>query len=106
MSVPDIKEVVKKKYAEAALRVTVGGSSCCGSSPASPSLSLIHISQGLREQKLLDTFGKENPTNENADPTRSIRPHFFCVYRHCSLFPKHRIIRGEINLFKCNRTGS
>ena len=26
----DIKEVVKQKYGEAALRVTSGGSSCCG----------------------------------------------------------------------------
>jgi len=31
----DIKEVVKQKYGEAALRVTSGGSSCCGASPAS-----------------------------------------------------------------------
>jgi len=26
----DIKEVVRQKYGEAALRVTTGGSSCCG----------------------------------------------------------------------------
>src|SRR5690348_1937834 len=33
---PDIKEVVKEKYGQAALRVTSGGgSSCCGASPAS-----------------------------------------------------------------------
>ena len=31
----DIKEVVKQKYGEAALRVTTGGSSCCGAVPAS-----------------------------------------------------------------------
>ena len=30
----DIKEVVKQKYGEAALRVTSGGSSCCGAAPA------------------------------------------------------------------------
>ena len=31
MTNPDIKQVVKDKYAQAALRVTGGGSSCCGS---------------------------------------------------------------------------
>jgi hypothetical protein len=31
MSSTDIKEVVKDKYGQAALRVTTGGSSCCGS---------------------------------------------------------------------------
>ena len=30
----DIKEVVRQKYGEAALRVTTGGSSCCGASSA------------------------------------------------------------------------
>src|SRR5437660_1570973 len=30
----DIKEVVKEKYGQAALRVATGGSSCCGSAPA------------------------------------------------------------------------
>jgi len=30
----DIKEVVKEKYGQAALRVKTGGSSCCGASPA------------------------------------------------------------------------
>jgi SAM-dependent methyltransferase len=30
----DIKDVVKEKYGQAALRVTTGGSSCCGASPA------------------------------------------------------------------------
>src|SRR4029077_2407801 len=31
----DIKEVVKEKYGQAALRVHSGGSSCCGSAPSS-----------------------------------------------------------------------
>jgi arsenite methyltransferase len=35
MSEPTIKDVVKEKYGNAALRVTTGGSSCCGASPAS-----------------------------------------------------------------------
>jgi arsenite methyltransferase len=30
----EIKDVVKEKYGQAALRVTTGGSSCCGASPA------------------------------------------------------------------------
>jgi arsenite methyltransferase len=34
MSAPDIKEVVKEKYGQAALRVSTGGSSCCGAGPA------------------------------------------------------------------------
>ena len=34
MSAPDIKEVVKGKYGQAALRVSIGGSSCCGAGPA------------------------------------------------------------------------
>src|SRR6476659_656413 len=34
MTTPDIKEIVKEKYGEAALRATAGGrSSCCGSAP-------------------------------------------------------------------------
>ena len=34
MSTQDIKEVVKTKYGEAALRAKTGGSSCCGASAA------------------------------------------------------------------------
>jgi SAM-dependent methyltransferase len=34
MSALDIKEVVKEKYGQAALRVSTGGSSCCGAGPA------------------------------------------------------------------------
>lgn len=38
MSTPEtntaIKDAVKEKYGQAALRVTTGGSSCCGASPA------------------------------------------------------------------------
>ena len=33
----DIKEVVKEKYGQAALRVHTGGSSCCGASAATAS---------------------------------------------------------------------
>ena len=34
MTDTNIKEVVKEKYGNAALRVTSGGSSCCGAAPA------------------------------------------------------------------------
>ncbi len=34
MAAPNIKEIVKEKYGEAALRVSSGGSSCCGAAPA------------------------------------------------------------------------
>ena len=36
MSSTDIKEVVKENYGQAALRVTTGGSSCCGTNAANP----------------------------------------------------------------------
>jgi arsenite methyltransferase len=71
MSAPDIKEVVREKYAEAALRVTVGGSSCCGSSLASPSgcgdpitSNLYDATQAgqVPEQALLASLGCGNPT--------------------------------------------
>jgi arsenite methyltransferase len=39
VSEPTIKDVVKEKYGSAALRVTSGGSSCCGASPASEASS-------------------------------------------------------------------
>ncbi len=35
MSTTDIKEVVKEKYGQAALRVKAGGSSCCGATASS-----------------------------------------------------------------------
>jgi|GEM_PF-4239265 len=35
MSSADIKDIVKEKYGEAALRVNSGGSSCCGATAAS-----------------------------------------------------------------------
>ena len=43
----DIKEVVKQKYGEAALRVKSGGSSCCGAT-ASYGLLRSHHHQSLR----------------------------------------------------------
>ena len=65
----DIKEVVKQKYGEAALRVKSGGSSCCGATPgtgcADPITSdLYDASQigQIPEEALLASLGCGNPT--------------------------------------------
>jgi arsenite methyltransferase len=70
MSTTDIKEVVKEKYGQAALRVTTGGSSCCGAAPASSnccdpiSANLYDVSQikQIPEEALLASLGCGNPT--------------------------------------------
>jgi SAM-dependent methyltransferase len=71
MSSPDLKDVVKEKYAEAALRVTKGGSSCCGSSSATASgcgdpitSNLYDSSQAgqIPEEALRASLGCGNPT--------------------------------------------
>jgi SAM-dependent methyltransferase len=71
MSGADIKEIVKEKYGQAALRVTNGGSSCCGSSPATGSgcgdpitSNLYDASQAgqIPEEALLASLGCGNPT--------------------------------------------
>lgn len=65
----DIKEVVKQKYGEAALRVTSGGSSCCGAAPASNccdpiTADLYDVSQiqQIPQEALLASLGCGNPT--------------------------------------------
>jgi len=71
MSKQNIKQVVREKYAEAALRVTSGGSSCCGSSPSTgsgcgdPITSNLYGSEQageLPEEALLASLGCGNPT--------------------------------------------
>src|SRR5208283_3270827 len=69
MTGTDIKEVVKKKYGQAALRVTSGGSSCCGATPGSgcsdPITSNLYDSsqaQQIPEEALLASLGCGNPT--------------------------------------------
>src|SRR5579864_2857519 len=66
-----MKEVVKEKYAEAALRATAGGSSCCGTAPASASGCCDPITSNLYdatqvgqipEEALLASLGCGNPT--------------------------------------------
>jgi hypothetical protein len=66
----DIKEVVKEKYGQAALRVKTGGSSCCGAGPSSESgcdpitANLYDASQmqQIPEEAVLASLGCGNPT--------------------------------------------
>jgi ubiquinone/menaquinone biosynthesis C-methylase UbiE len=69
MSTSDIKDVVKQKYGEAALRVTTGGSCCCGAAPANGSCDPItsnlydaNQAQQIPEEALLASLGCGNPT--------------------------------------------
>ena len=65
----DIKEVVKEKYGQAALRAVKGGSSCCGASPSSrcsdPITSNLYDqaeTSGLPEEAVKASLGCGNPT--------------------------------------------
>ena len=64
----DLKQVVKEKYGQAALRVSSGGSSCCGATPAcgcDPITSnLYDLSQTVQipEKALQASLGCGNPT--------------------------------------------
>jgi arsenite methyltransferase len=70
MSSTDIKEVVKEKYGQAALRVTSGGSSCCGATASSGlgcdpiTTNLYDAAQAAQipEEALLASLGCGNPT--------------------------------------------
>src|ERR1700719_3114141 len=66
----DMKDAVKEKYGQAALRVTTGGSSCCGATPVSSDCcdpitsNLYDVSQitQIPEEALLASLGCGNPT--------------------------------------------
>jgi SAM-dependent methyltransferase len=70
MSTQDIKEVVRERYGQAALRVVKGGSSCCGAAPAVEGCSdpitsnLYDGSQTsqIPEEALMASLGCGNPT--------------------------------------------
>jgi arsenite methyltransferase len=71
MSTDHIKEVVKEKYAEAALRVGKGASACCGSAPSTASGCCDPITSNLYdaaqagqipEEAMLASLGCGNPT--------------------------------------------
>ena len=65
----EIREIVKQKYGEAALRATSGGSSCCGAAPAGGccdpiTSNLYEVSQigQIPQEALLASLGCGNPT--------------------------------------------
>jgi arsenite methyltransferase len=71
VSTDNIKEVVKEKYGEAALRVGKGGSACCGSAPSTASGCCDPITSNLYdaseagqipEEAMLASLGCGNPT--------------------------------------------
>src|SRR5882672_7111414 len=69
MNSPSIQEAVKEKYGQAALRVSSGGSSCCGAAPGSgcgdPITSNLYDAlqaQQIPEEALLASLGCGNPT--------------------------------------------
>src|ERR1700693_3142184 len=71
MAEANIKEAVKEKYGEAALRATTGGSSCCGATAASTSCGCDPITSNLYDaaqageipaEALLASLGCGNPT--------------------------------------------
>lgn len=69
MSTTEIKDVVRQKYGEAALRVKSGGSSCCGAAAATTccdpiTTNLYDASQAgqIPEEALLASLGCGNPT--------------------------------------------
>ena len=66
----ELKETVREKYGEAALRVKTGGSSCCGASPSSlgcvdpitSNLYDLSDTSQLPEEAVLASLGCGNPT--------------------------------------------
>jgi SAM-dependent methyltransferase len=70
MSTPDIRDIVKEKYSEAARRVATGGSACCGAAAAVDSCcdpitsNLYDVAQvnALPEDAVLASLGCGNPT--------------------------------------------
>ena len=66
----EIKQIVKERYGQAALRVTTGGSSCCGAAPASGlscdpiTSNLYNVAQTdqLPGKAVLASLGCGNPT--------------------------------------------
>jgi len=67
---PDIKQVIKEKYGQAALRATSGGSACCASAPTASkgcdpitsNLYDLFQSEQLPEAAVLASLGCGNPT--------------------------------------------
>jgi arsenite methyltransferase len=69
MTEPNIRDAVKEKYGSAALRVTTGGSSCCGATPATScsdpiTSNLYDAAQSgqIPAEAMLASLGCGNPT--------------------------------------------
>src|SRR5271170_1968906 len=70
MNEPSLRDAVKEKYGSAALRVTAGGSSCCGATPATScgvdpiTSDLYDAAQSgqIPEEAMLASLGCGNPT--------------------------------------------
>ena len=70
MSTPDIRDIVKEKYGEAARRVATGGSACCGAAaavdgccdPITSNLYDVAQVDALPEDAVLASLGCGNPT--------------------------------------------
>src|SRR5437762_575633 len=70
METTTVKDIVKEKYGQAALRVTSGGSSCCGATAASglgcdPITSNLYEAgqtKHIPEEAVLASLGCGNPT--------------------------------------------
>jgi SAM-dependent methyltransferase len=65
----NVKEVVKEKYGQAALRAKSGGSACCGATassgcadPITSNLYEVFQTEGIPEEALLASLGCGNPT--------------------------------------------
>ncbi len=77
MSTTDIKQIVKEKYGQAALRVTSGGSGCCGATAASDCCdpitgNLYDVSQiqQIPEEALLASLRMRQPHGSGAAQSR------------------------------------
>jgi arsenite methyltransferase len=69
MSATNMKDVVKEKYGQAALRAKSGGSACCGATassgcadPITSNLYEVFQTEGIPEEALLASLGCGNPT--------------------------------------------
>src|SRR5436309_13971807 len=84
MADKDLKDIVKAKYGQAALRVTSGGNACCGSAPSrgecDPITSNLYDAgetAGLPAQAYAASYGCGNPTSfAQLLASRNIRCHW------------------------------
>src|SRR5437773_2378193 len=91
MADKDLKDIVKAKYGQAALRVTSGGNACCGSAPSrgecDPITSNLYDAgetAGLPAQAVAASLGCGNPTARDArseEHTSELQSHHELVCR-------------------------